>query len=99
MNWHLLGNNRGITQKEAAMTTTVKLTFELENALRQRCAKEGRSLSEVMRDALTAYLAREPEAQSAWHLGKDTFGRYQGPIDLAQNRKAELADVWVNKHH
>jgi len=81
------------------MTTTVKLTFELENALRQRCAKEGRSLSEVMRDALTAYLAREPEAQSPWHLGKDTFGRYQGPIDLAQNRKAELADVWVNKHH
>lgn len=81
------------------MTTTVKLTFDLENALRQRCAKEGRSLSEVMRDALTAYLAREPEPQSAWRLGQNKFGLYQGPVDLAQNRKAELADIWDNKRH
>lgn len=81
------------------MTTTVKLTFELENALRQRCAKEGRSLSEVMRDALTAYLAKEPENISAWGLGKDRFGLYQGPADLAQNRKVELADAWGSKRH
>ncbi len=79
------------------MTTTVKLTLDLENALRQRCTKEGRSLSEVMRDALTAYLAKEPEAISAWRLGKDRFGLYQGPADLAQNRKAELADAWGSK--
>ena len=88
-----------LPNKGAAMTTTVKLTFELENALRQRCAKEGRSLSEVMRDALTAYLAREPETQSAWRLGKDRFGLHQGPIELAQNRKSELVDVWVSKRH
>ncbi|CAN1516431.1 Ribbon-helix-helix protein, CopG [Burkholderiaceae bacterium] len=81
------------------MTTTVKLTFELENALRQRCAKEGRSLSEVMRDALTAYLAREPQTPSAWRLGKDQFGLYQGPVNLAQNRKAELTDIWSGKRH
>ena len=81
------------------MTTTVKLTFELENALRQRCAKEGRSLSEVMRDALTAYLAKEPETISAWQLGKNRFGLYQGPVDLAQNRKAELAEAWGSKRH
>lgn len=81
------------------MTTTVKLTFDLENALRQRCAKEGRSLSEVMRDALTAYLAHEPDTQSAWRLGKDKFGLYQGQPDLAQNRKAELAEIWGAKRH
>jgi plasmid stability protein len=84
---------------ESAMTTTVKLTLDLENALRQRCAKEGRSLSEVMRDALTAYLAKEPETLSAWQLGKNRFGRYQGPVDLAQNRKADLADAWGSKRH
>ena len=79
------------------MTTPVQLTLNLENALRQRCAKEGRSLSEVMRDALTAYLSKEPERISAWRLGKDKFGLYQGPTDLAQNRKAELADAWSSK--
>ena len=36
------------------MTTTVKLPADLELSLRQRCAAEGRSLSEVMRDALVA---------------------------------------------
>lgn len=81
------------------MTTTVKLPFDLETALRQRCAKEGRSLSEVMRDALTAYLAKEPETISAWQLGKNRFGLYQGSADLAQNRKAELAEAWGNKRH
>jgi plasmid stability protein len=81
------------------MTTTVKLTFDLENALRQRCAKEGRSLSEVMRDALTAYLAKEPEIKSAWLLGKDRFGIYKGPTELAQNRKAELVEAWGSKRH
>jgi plasmid stability protein len=81
------------------MTTTVKLTSDLENALRQRCAKEGRSLSEVMRDALTAYLARDTETPSAWRLGQDRFGRYQGPVHLAETRKAELADIWSSKRH
>jgi plasmid stability protein len=81
------------------MTTTVKLPSDLENALRQRCAKEGRSLSEVMRDALTAYLAREPETPSAWRLGQDRFGLYQGPANLADTRKAELADIWSSKRH
>lgn len=81
------------------MTTTVKLPVDLETALRQRCAKEGRSLSEVMRDALTAYLAKEHKTISAWQLGKNRFGLYRGPADLAQNRKAELAEAWGNKRH
>ena len=44
------------------MTITVKLPSELEQSLRQQCAAEGRSLSEVLRDALTAYLAATPAA-------------------------------------
>ena len=79
------------------MTTTVKLPFELETALRQRCAEEGRSLSEVMRDALTAYLAKEPVKTSAWSLGQHLFGQHTGPADLAHNRKAALADIWSDK--
>jgi len=76
------------------MTTTVKLPESLESALRQRCEQEGRSISEIMRDALSAYLARQPELDSPWALGQAVFGRHAGPAGLAANRKQELAEIW-----
>lgn len=79
------------------MTTTVKLPEHLEQSLRQRCAQEGRSISEVMRDALTAYLAQAPVTASAWALGEGVFGRHAGPKDLADHRKSELVDAWSAK--
>ena len=81
------------------MTITVKLPSELEQSLRQQCAAEGRSLSEVLRDALTAYLADAPAAPaSAWSLGADLFGRHAGPADLATARRQHLGDAWGDKH-
>lgn len=80
------------------MTTTVKLPDSLEKSLRQRCAQEGRSISEVMRDALTAYLAQPSVTASAWALGEAVFGRYSGPDDLAETRKSQLADAWADKN-
>ena len=79
------------------MTTTVKLPDPLEKSLRQRCAQEGRSISEVMRDALTAYLAQPVATASAFALGEGVFGRFSGPDDLAETRKSQLADVWAEK--
>ena len=79
------------------MTTTVKLPDPLEKSLRQRCAQEGRSISEVMRDALTAYLAQPAVTASAFALGEGVFGRFSGPMDLAQNRKSQLLDGWEDK--
>ena len=79
------------------MTATVKLPESMEAALRQRCAQEGRSLSEVIRDAVSAYLAREPELDSPWALGQSLFGRYEGPADLAGDRKSMLAEVWSER--
>ncbi len=81
------------------MTTTVKLPPELELSLRQHCAAEGRSISEVMRDALVAYLASTPTTPvSAWTLGADLFGRHAGPADLAAGRRQHLVDAWDDKH-
>lgn len=80
------------------MTTTVKLPDPLEKALRQRCAQEDRSISEVMRDALTAYLAQPAVTASAFALGEGVFGRFSGPEDLAETRKSQLLDVWEVKH-
>jgi len=59
------------------MTTTVKLPPELEHQLRQRSTQEGRSISELMRDALSAYLQNVPPPKaSAFSLGADLFGRH-----------------------
>ena len=81
------------------MTTTVKLPPELEQSLRQRCAADGRSISDVMRDALLAYLASAPAGTaSAWSLGADLFGRHAGPADLATARRQHLGDAWGDKH-
>lgn len=69
------------------MTTTVKLPPELEQSLRQRCAAEGRSISDVMRDAPLAYSASAPAGTaSALVTGVDLFGRHAGPADLATAR-------------
>ena len=81
------------------MTTTVKLPPELEQSLRQHCAAAGRGIREVMRDALTAYLASTPAAPaSAWSLGADLFGRHAGPADLAATRHTHASDAWAQKH-
>lgn len=79
------------------MTTTVKLPDSLEKSLRQRCAQEGRSISEVMRDALTAYLSQTALTASPFALGEGVFGRFSGPSDLSETRKSELLDVWGDK--
>lgn len=79
------------------MTTTVKLPEPLEAALRQRCLPEGRSISEIIRGALSAYLAKEAELDSAWHLGRDVFGRHAGPAELASQRERALAEVWEER--
>ena len=79
------------------MTTTVKLPGPLEKSLRQRCAQEGRSISEVMRDALTAYLAQPADTASAFALGEGVFGRFSGPMDLAETRKSQLVEAWQDK--
>lgn len=82
------------------MTVTVKLDPMTEERLRARAASTGRSASDVIRAALQAYLATADTAQprSAYDLGADLFGRHRGPADLAQRRKAEAAEAWLQRH-
>jgi plasmid stability protein len=80
------------------MTMTVKIDAPLERALRSRCASVGRTASAVIRDALQSYLAQtELPAPSAYELGKDLFGLYGDPVNLASDRKAELAKIGDEK--
>ena len=81
------------------MTVTVKLDALLEEQLRQRAAASGATASDVIRQALLAYLSAPAKAAapSAHALGADLFGRHRGAPELAEQRKALLADAWVDK--
>ena len=81
------------------MTMTVKLDPVLEQRLRLQSAALGRPASELIREALVAYLDRTPAPPpSAFALGSDLFGRFSGPADLAVRRKSALAEEWGRKH-
>jgi len=81
------------------LAVSVKLDALLEERLRRRAAAAGCTASDVIRSALRAYLA-EPsgEQPSAFSLGADLFGRFQGAPGLAQDRKRLLADIWALEH-
>jgi plasmid stability protein len=80
------------------MTLTVKLDAHTEQSLRLRIAASGRSVSDIMREALLQWLAQTPAPDaSAYALGADLFGKHTGPADLATQRKAELLKAWDAK--
>ena len=81
------------------MTMTVKLPAPLEHGLRQRSAALGRPASELIREALQAYLVNAVDSEaSAYGLGRDLFGAHLGPADLVSRRKQIAADLWSDKH-
>jgi Arc/MetJ-type ribon-helix-helix transcriptional regulator len=81
------------------MTMTVKLDPLLEQQLRHQSAVLGRSASEIIREALQAWLANTPVTPLSAHaLGADLFGRHRGPADLASRRKDSVAEAWAQKH-
>lgn len=83
------------------MTVTVKLDAKLEEQLRQRAAASGSTTSDVIRQALLAYLSTSGNiaVPSAHALGADLFGRHRGAPELAQRRKTLLTEAWAAKHH
>jgi plasmid stability protein len=77
------------------MTVTVKLDPALESRLRQRCAAEGRTASDVIREALSAHFDATPAPKvTAFALGRDLFGRFEGPADLASRRREQVG-AWA----
>jgi predicted transcriptional regulator len=61
------------------MAMTLRLSDEETTALRDRAEKEGRSMQEVAKTAINAYLARRPE-------------RLRAAIDLVRTEDAELLE-------
>jgi Arc/MetJ-type ribon-helix-helix transcriptional regulator len=82
------------------MTITIRLPQKLEAELRARLDTLGVGLSDFVRDAIAEKLEREPaQRPSAYHLGKELFGRHgSGRNDLSTRRKALLDEMLRAKH-
>ncbi|MDO5104052.1 MAG: hypothetical protein Q4D91_14365 [Lautropia sp.] len=79
------------------MALTIELASGLEARLHQHGAEAGRSIDDVVQAALSAYLQQAAPvlpAASAFELGKDLFGRYKGPGDLASSYRQYRNDLW-----
>ena len=77
---------------------TIELPTALEQSLRHRSAALGRPASELIGEALQAYLSKvPPQPLSDYALGEDLFGAHRGLADLSSRRKEVAADVWNEK--
>ena len=82
------------------MTITVRLPEDLETKLRRRLKKEGKALSDFVREAIAEKIGREVEAKpSAWELGKHLFGKHGDGDPLGSTeRKKRVHEALDAKH-
>ena len=70
------------------MAISVRLDEKTERGLEQVAAASGLSKSDLIRQCLTEFLARQAARPRAWELGVDLFGQAgSGRADLSENRK------------
>jgi predicted transcriptional regulator len=72
---------------------SVKLPDDLARELTAQARSQGTTKSEILREALAAFLAKtaQPEEGSFLKRAGDLVGRLEGPGDLSYNKK-HLAD-------
>jgi Arc/MetJ-type ribon-helix-helix transcriptional regulator len=68
---------------------SIKLPEALDANLNEAVRRRGLSKSEIVREALQAYLAGKNghQAESCLDLARDLWGSLEGPADLSHNRK------------
>lgn len=70
-----------------------RLEAELEQQLNQYSAQKNISKSQVIKEALAQYFARQSQEQSPYQIGKALFGRYaSGQNDLSSTYKQKIKD-------
>ena len=70
------------------MTISLRLDPDLAARLEAVAEREGVSKSELIRQCLSEFLARQQHRPDAWELGKDLFGKVgSGQDGLARSRK------------
>ena len=90
------------------MTLTVRTDHRVSEALAQYCLQAGQTKSDVVKQALAEFLAKQALPKpSTWDLVKDLIHNLERedarvasplPADLASNRKNYLNEYYVERH-
>ena len=76
----------------------VRLNKEEEERLADYCQRMNRTKSDVVKEALVAYLASKAPVQSAFELGEDLFGEDRGDAKGSAGYKQTLKKKLGEKH-
>lgn len=78
---------------------TVRLGEDLEQELSRVATEEGRTKTEIIREALRSYLTTIRERQTPYELGQDLFGAgSSGRSDLSRTYKRRLNEKLRERH-
>ncbi len=78
---------------------TVRLPKEMEDEIDRIAALEKATKSQIIKEALKAYIRIKKMEKTPYELGKDLFGKYEfKDTELSQNYKKKLKDKLIEKH-
>ena len=79
---------------------SLRLPMELEQELTTISRIEATTKTQIVRQAIVEYLARlkEKRTKTAYTLGEDLFGVYEGDTDLSSDYKHRLDDLLHEKY-
>jgi hypothetical protein len=79
--------------------TTVRLPHDLNQKLTAFSRSKQTTKSDIVKEALAAYFAREEAQKDSWEIGEPYFGRYgSGDGTLSASYKARLKEKLHAKH-
>lgn len=80
--------------------TTVRLTMEMEQKLTALAVQKNTSKTELIKEALDAFIYREESGKDSYELGEKTFGQYgSGDGTLSVSYKTRLKEKINAKRH
>ncbi len=81
------------------MTISIRIEKEVEDEVRLSLKKQGKTLSQYVREAILEKLGREKQDVSPYQLGKDLFGCHKsGRTELSSGRRDILKEKLRAKH-
>lgn len=80
---------------------SIRLPYELEQELATIAKLEKSTKTKIVKEAIVSFLdnLKQKRETSAYTLGEDLFGVYEGDEDLSKNYKEKLFGILSEKHN
>jgi len=78
---------------------TVRLSKEMEDEIEKIASIEKATKTQIIKEALKAYIRKKKSEKTPYELGMDLFGKYEfKDAELSQNYKKKLKEKLIEKH-